>query len=288
MKAAAPDFIDWYAILGVSPEADNEALLRAWRRSAQRHHPDRLVAGASTEMFIQAKEAFRVLSDPPLRSQFDIERSRWLEARSNSSAMVLAPSGFSVRDWWRDIRDDRRAAVSMPQADQASAILRVPLRDIIQGVDRVLRLRVARTCPRCEGRTAHCQLCSGTGQRFVDMAWTVHVPPGLVDGAILRLRGQGHHGPRFGSPGDVLIKVLWTRRGSWRFDDGRLLSRVRVPSSLLEAGGRFHMRSPTGEKGWISIPAGSGSALQIRLPGQGLPDNQGRRGDAWVECFSAR
>ena len=78
--------LDYYALLEVSPDADEAAIRMAFRRLARRYHPD--VAGTGSLAHMRhLNEAYRVLGDPERRRAYDAERARAL-----SSAPVAAPS----------------------------------------------------------------------------------------------------------------------------------------------------------------------------------------------------
>jgi len=64
---------DYYAILAVSPAADEETIRQAYRRLAREYHPD--VAGdAGAEPMKRINAAYRVLSDPERRREYDLKR----------------------------------------------------------------------------------------------------------------------------------------------------------------------------------------------------------------------
>lgn len=281
------DFHDWYAELEVAPDATAVDIKRAWRRLAQRHHPDRNAGDTSASArFIRVRSALEVLSNPASRAQFDEQRKQWLARRESRSSLVPEGPSFSFRQWWQDVRDDRRRLDPLPQGDRASALLRVPLSHLFSDTTHTVRLRVGRTCPACLGARPRCPVCHGTGQRLVPGAWQVVVPAGTTDGALLRLAGQGHQGPRFGAPGDVLVTVAWTARGIWRWREGRLVGRMRVRRSQLLAGAILRVRAPDGHWGRFTLSPGTDEARLVRLPGLGLPDRLGRRADAFIECFT--
>jgi curved DNA-binding protein CbpA len=75
---------DYYAWLGIEPEADDAELRRVWRQLALRWHPDR--AGAdTTHIFQKLQTAYTVLSDPAARAEYD--RQRGITARQPTSPM---------------------------------------------------------------------------------------------------------------------------------------------------------------------------------------------------------
>ena len=65
---------DYYSILGVGRTAASDEIKRAYRKLASQHHPDK---GGDTARFQEIEEAYRVLSDPQQRAQFDNPRSNF-------------------------------------------------------------------------------------------------------------------------------------------------------------------------------------------------------------------
>src|SRR5437773_4402111 len=63
-------FIDYYEMLRVSPGAELESIQRVHRALAARYHPDNKETG-NIERFLKVNEAFKVLSDPEKRKDFD-------------------------------------------------------------------------------------------------------------------------------------------------------------------------------------------------------------------------
>ena len=57
-----------YEALGVAPDADADALRRAYKAAALKHHPDK---GGDTDKFKRAAEAYATLSDPTKRRMYD-------------------------------------------------------------------------------------------------------------------------------------------------------------------------------------------------------------------------
>jgi curved DNA-binding protein CbpA len=64
---------DYYQILGVPENADEETIKKAFRELAKKYHPDR---GGDVEKFKKIVEAYRVLSDKKLRAEYDQKR-KW-------------------------------------------------------------------------------------------------------------------------------------------------------------------------------------------------------------------
>jgi len=63
--------MDFYGILGIPKDADQETIRSAYRILARRYHPDR-GAGSSTEKFRQIADAYETLIDPERRQGYDL------------------------------------------------------------------------------------------------------------------------------------------------------------------------------------------------------------------------
>ncbi len=79
MSEAPDTFIDYYELLQISPNAEMETVQRVYRMLAARYHPDNVNTG-DMERFLKLTEAYRVLSDPQARAEYDADcRARHLE-----------------------------------------------------------------------------------------------------------------------------------------------------------------------------------------------------------------
>ncbi len=63
-------FVNWYQVLGIPPNANNDDLVRVYHLLAARYHPDNVETG-DLEHFLEVKMAFEVLSDAATRKEFD-------------------------------------------------------------------------------------------------------------------------------------------------------------------------------------------------------------------------
>jgi curved DNA-binding protein CbpA len=70
IRAMNDDFIDYYELLQISPNAELQTIQRVYRMLAARYHPDNPATG-DKERFLLLQEAYRVLSNPELRSAYN-------------------------------------------------------------------------------------------------------------------------------------------------------------------------------------------------------------------------
>jgi curved DNA-binding protein CbpA len=77
LPVSAEDFVDFYELLQISPNAETETINRIYRMLAARYHPDNPETG-DMEMFLLLKRAHEVLSDRALRAEYDELRRQQL------------------------------------------------------------------------------------------------------------------------------------------------------------------------------------------------------------------
>lgn len=126
-----------------------------------------------------------------------------------------------------------------------------------------------------------CGTCKGSGDVEVSDSVVVQLPPGIDDGAILRVPGRGIGAPG-GRPGDLLVVVrsrphpVFSRSGS----DLRRRVRVEVADAVLGTS----LRIPTLEETIdVEVPPGTQPGTALRVRGHGLPTlGSARRGDLFV------
>ncbi len=141
-------------------------------------------------------------------------------------------------------------------------------------------------CPRCHGTGRRvieaCPTCKGTGRVRSTRHIEVQIPPGIENGAVLRLGGQGAEGSRGGPPGDLYVQVLLDPVPGITRDGTTALTEVTVPLATALLGGEVKVRTLTGEA-VVHVPPGSQPESRLRLRGEGFPHlRSSRRGDLMV------
>ncbi|MFI5344882.1 MAG: molecular chaperone DnaJ [Elusimicrobiota bacterium] len=146
---------------------------------------------------------------------------------------------------------------------------------------------MAQTCPKCagEGQVVEdpCKDCRGQGRVRREADLKIKIPPGIYDGATLRITGEGEGAPRGGEPGDlyVHIKVLGDPRFERREDDLLVTAGVDVATASL--GGTAEVPTIDGEPVKVKIPSGVQAGAVFRVREKGMPKLHGRgRGDLLV------
>lgn len=143
------------------------------------------------------------------------------------------------------------------------------------------------TCERCQGRGQivefPCSSCQGTGYRFLPYTLKVKVPPGIDDGMIIRLPGQGEANADGGPPGDLLITPHIRRHPTFERhgDDLYMVQPVTFPDAAL--GSTLRVTGLGGETLKVEVPAGTQGGTALRLNGKGMPKvGEKGKGDLFV------
>ena len=156
---------------------------------------------------------------------------------------------------------------------------------------------IERTCPRCGGSgrmvTDPCTGCHGVGQVRRERTLDVRIPPGVDDGARIRLAGEGDAGAHGGPRGDLYIFLSVQPHELFERDGMDLLCTVPVPMCTAALGGEIEAPCLTGGEDCdgqcrltVKIPEGTQTGHKVKIKGRGLPSLRSRqRGDLLVELF---
>jgi molecular chaperone DnaJ len=146
---------------------------------------------------------------------------------------------------------------------------------------------MAQTCPKCGGAgqvvESPCKDCAGQGRVRREADLKIKIPPGIYDGATLRISGEGEAPPHGGEAGDlyVHVKIKSDARFERHEDDLRVTAGVDV--ALASLGGNIDVPTIDGEPVKVKLPAGVQAGGIFRVRERGMPKLHGRgRGDLLV------
>lgn len=144
----------------------------------------------------------------------------------------------------------------------------------------------AKNCPTCGGagrlKQEECSPCHGQGVQPRSEALTVRIPPGVADGARVRIGGKGHVGVRGGTPGDLLLDVDVLEHPVYRREGDELHIPVAIAVHEAGLGARIEVETPDGAVR-VRVPPGTQSGQRFRMRDRGAVARNGRRGDLVVE-----
>jgi molecular chaperone DnaJ len=144
----------------------------------------------------------------------------------------------------------------------------------------------SRPCRECDGRGEKrhraCPRCHGEGRSLTSEWLEVRIPPGVDNGAKVRLPGGGNAGRRGGPPSDFVLTVEVDQHPRYRREGADLYCSVPVGMVQAAMGGHVEVETPEGRV-TIEVPAGTQTGQRFRLRKRGVPRlDGGGRGDLWA------
>jgi molecular chaperone DnaJ len=164
---------DHYAVLGVSPDADNETIDAAFRRLSRRYHPDLNPGDARAQTaFERLKMAHDILTDSRERARYDSEghaTAKDIEVLTRTSTEVKNETR-SYADLFRHLCDNARRARPKQGRDVHTPVV-CRLADTERGRRTTIEVRRLHRCLDCsgagrlyDGNNAPCSTCMGSGK----------------------------------------------------------------------------------------------------------------------------
>jgi molecular chaperone DnaJ len=168
---------DYYEVLGVSRDASQEEIKKAYRKLARQYHPDVNKAPDAEAKFKEAKEAYDVLSDEQKRATYD----RFGHVDPNQG--MGGGGGFNGADFggFGDLFDmffggggQRRNPNAPQRGSDLQYNLTIEFKEAVFGKEMDIHIPRTETCDTCHGSGAKpgthpetCPVCRGTGQQEV-------------------------------------------------------------------------------------------------------------------------
>ena len=281
------EYKDYYRILGVSRNASQEEIKRAYRRLARQFHPDVNPGDKEAEeRFKEINEAYEVLSDPQKRRQYDQLGASWRQWQR----MGGATGGFEdfARQWFGQA-NPRVQYVNLDDLFGQGSL--GDLFDLLFGLGAARGRTTWQPPRRGQDLEAEVELTleeafHGTTRRVErgdGRIVTVRIPPGARTGSRVRLAGQGEPGRGGAPPGDLYLTVKVKPHPVFRREGDDLWRDVDVDLYTAVLGGEVPVETLNGTVR-LKIPAGTSGGKAFRLRGKGMPNpqNPSRRGDLYA------
>ncbi len=265
---------DYYETLGVSKNASDAEIKKAYRRAAQKFHPDRNPDDASAEAsFKQAKEAYEVLSDAQKRAAYDQFGHAGVDpSMAGGPGAGFGRGGASFSDIFGDVFGDifgagRAGGQRVYRGADLRYNLELSLEDAVRGTTVKIRVPTYTPCKTCNGSGARkgthpstCTTCGGHGQ--------VRMQQGFFS--------VQQTCPRCHGTGTIIADPCDDCHGQGRVKEQKTLS-VKVPAGV-DTGDRIRLANE-GEAGESGGPPGD---LYVQIQVKDHPIF--KRDDAHLYC----
>lgn len=253
----------YYEILGVTKESSADEIKRAYRKLASQHHPDK---GGDKNKFQEIEQAYRTLSDPNKKQQYDMEQNGFGGTRFHfhsgdmnhpdiseifrSFGFGGSPFEFHQRPQQRRNKDLR---IEIP----------IPLVTTLEEQSKTVQVKTT------NGDTTTVE---------------VKIPRGVTNGTNIRYSGLGDNLFNSIPRGDLYVQINVHNADNFVINGIDLYTTINVNCLLATVGGKVNVTGLDDKKFELTLPAGTQPGMKFRLAEQGLYMlNSTQRGDLYVE-----
>lgn len=120
----------------------------------------------------------------------------------------------------------------------------------------------------------YCSVCRGEGVLRKEKEVSINVPPGIEDGEMIRISGEGEAVPK-GVPGDLYVKIHVKSHPVFRKEGANLAMDLSVKLTSALLGDEYNVPTLDGDIK-VKIPEGITHGEILRVRGKGVPRNAGR------------
>jgi molecular chaperone DnaJ len=257
---------DYYKDLGVSKEASQEEIKKAYRKLARELHPDQNKNNPQAESrFKEISAAYEVLSKSDTRKRYD----DFKKMAGGGARFTGSPGGFedlfgsmfsgnrgghqSFDDIFSMFSGGGSFKASNMRGQDIRSKIRLSFSDAVKGT--TVKLRV--------------------GNGLV----TVRIPAGTSDGKTIRVKGKGHAGQ---SRGDLLLTVTVEKHDFFEIDGLDIRAELPLKFDEMVLGAKVDIPTVSGEKIPIKIPEFTSDGTVFKLKGKGV-NTPNKKGDMFVK-----
>ena len=245
-----------YATLGVSETADANEIKRAYRKLASQHHPDK---GGDTKKFQEIEAAYRVLSDPAQREQYDHQRRNpggGFRFTVNGQDMTGMPGG--MEDVLRNFGFNFGG---FPGGDPFAHV-RQPRRNKDLRIDIPITLS---STLQDQKKTVSVQTTNGSRENV-----EITIPRGAVSGTQIKYPGLGDNFFNTLPRGDLYVQVFMQPHPPFEINGLDVVVKAQVNCLDAITGGEIEVEGIDGSRFVLTLPKGTQQHQMLRVRGQGL------------------
>jgi curved DNA-binding protein len=266
-------FIDYYKVLGISKNASDKDIKKAYRKLARKYHPDLNPNDAAAEKkFKDINEANEVLSNPKNRKKYDQYGEHWEQGEAYEKAKqqerqqrsYQGTEGSYSQEDFSDIFESMFGGSSRAGGQQVkfrgqdfNAELQLDLKDVYETHKRTLTVN--------------------------NKNIRITIPAGVENGQIIKIKGHGGRGINGGPNGDLLIKFSIINHSKFKRDKDNLYTVVDLDLYLALLGGQLMVDTYNG-KVKLNIKPETQNGTKVKLKGKGFPRYKkvGEFGDLFI------
>ncbi|TYA58053.1 DnaJ C-terminal domain-containing protein [Formosa maritima] len=269
-------YIDYYKVLGVSKNATEKDIKKAYRKLARQYHPDLNPNDKEAEKkFKEINEANEVLSHPENRKKYDdhgkdwkhaddIYKARQQQQQYQGRRQQTYSGGFDESDF-SDFFESmfgggtsrQRSSNTIFRGQDFNAELQLDLKEIYTSHKRTLTVN--------------------------NKNIRITIPAGVENGQIIKIAGHGGQGVNNGPNGDLFIKFNIVNNTNFKRDKENLYTTVDLDLYKALLGGDVTIETFNG-KVKLKVKPETQNGTQVKLKGKGFPvyKKEGQFGDLYI------
>lgn len=231
--------MDYYKTLGVAKNSTPDEIKKAYRKLASQHHPDK---GGDTAMFQKIEEAYRILSDPQKRQEYDNPAPQFNFNQGQS------PFGFQFNSNNFDINDLFGQMFGQQRHSQ-------------QPRQQVFRTSIGVTLEQSYfGGEHHIQLQTPSGTKMI----RIDIPKGVQNGGQVKINDviEG---------ASLLVEFRVSKHLKYERQGNDLVCNHMVDVLDLIVGGSFEFTTISGKTLEVTIKPKTQPFMHLKIAGQGMP-----------------
>jgi curved DNA-binding protein len=286
LKVGFMDYIDYYKILGVSKDASQEDIKKAYRKMARKLHPDLNPNDKEAQRkFQQVNEANEVLSDPEKRKKYDQYGKDWQHAEAYEKARqsqgaysqtggFTGGEGFSAGEGFSGSFGEEDFSEFFSSMFGGGGRRGGGSRVRFKGQDFNAELHLSLE----DAYTTHKQTLAVNGKNI-----RITIPAGVENGQTIKISGYGGPGVNGGPAGDLYIRFVIESHGAFRRSGDDLYTTVSLDLYTAMLGGEITVDTLNG-KVRLPVKPETQNGTKVRLKGKGFPvyKKEGQFGDLFI------
>ena len=257
--------MDYYQILGVQPNASPEEIKKAYRKLANKHHPDK---GGDQNKFKEISVAYDTLSDAQRKAEYDMQRQGGgREYRFNSNDFQQFQDIFGNGFDPFGSRSNPFFGRRVPKNRDLNIQCQISLLDSFTGK----QLEASFTLP------------SGRSQNVV-----INIPMGVDNGAVIRYPGLGDDSVTHIPRGNLNVTVVVLPDQNYRRVNDDLYTTIHINPIEAMIGCRKKVKLITGQEMDLEIRAGVESGTEYASSGNGFTNPHNSQRGRFVSVVNIR
>lgn len=307
---------DYYSELGISPNASQDDIKKAYRTLAKKYHPDINKESGIENKFKRITEAYETLSDPQKRKKYDA-------ARVYSSSVYYSNTVSSFYSNLNSFFRQNSTAVNLKDGKDIKKEITFTLEEISSGITKTIEITSNEICANCQGdghkhdaikiTCSHCNgmgspyynglgkkcqnckgsgkvvstldfcaSCKGSGLSFIKKMISVSFPPGMLHDSVFTKMNEGLLSVPNGSRGNLIFIIKYAPHNIFVRKEGKLFLPLCITFTQACQGVKTEIPILNGLT-TIEIPAGIENGIVYVIKNGGLPNSFGGRDPLFVE-----